>query len=235
MNVSELTPLRFWSFLLALKGYGSLNSCSSGDSSGEVLRFETLEHSIEGALQELECIDASPPSPAEDSLSCEDSSLSDSTDHEASAEHEPEEGGPLATAPDAAAAGAADAAAATAPDAVAATAPDAAAVERKPKHSKSAVGPKAKPSRPKKTKAKTSASIKKVRVTVSKQMSDIPPEPLPSIVAPDEPTSEPDRDTGDAARKLKALVSKQRAERENWAAKLRKAKEMGLEVVSKVL
>lgn len=195
--------------LLRLKAYGSLRSSSSGDSAGDVLRFETLEQSIEGALQELECIDANPPSPAEDALSCEESSASESSDHEPELE-EGSHAGLLLDAP---------------------------AGERKLRKAKSTVGAKAKPPRSKgeKKKVKIAKPGKKARsMAPSKDAIEVVAEPIPVAATPEEP-AEVDREDGDAARKLKALVTRQKAEREGWAAKLRKAKEMGLEVVSKVL
>ncbi|KAL8272372.1 hypothetical protein Esti_003662 [Eimeria stiedai] len=197
------------------ENYGSLRSCSSGDSGGEVLRFETLEHSIEGALQELECIDANPPSPADDSPSCGESSVSDSSDREVSAELEPEEDTPV----------------------VMVTVPDAAVGERKLKRLKSSGGAKARQLRQKgekKAKPKTSKITKKARFVLPKQSSESALEDLPTPAAPEEP-AEADKESEGTARKLKALVTKHKTERESWAAKLRRAKEMGLEVVSKVL
>ncbi|KAL8435565.1 hypothetical protein ACSSS7_002410 [Eimeria intestinalis] len=178
-------------------------------------QFETLEHSIEGALQELECIDANPPSPADDSPSCGESSDSDSSDREASAEPELEEDMPPVTV----------------------GAPDAAAGERKIKRLKSSGGPKGKQVRQKgekKAKVKTSKVTKKARFVLPKQSSESALEDVPTPTAPEEPV-EADKESEEAARKLKALVTKHKTEREGWAAKLRRAKEMGLEVVSKVL
>ncbi|KAL8438827.1 hypothetical protein Efla_003864 [Eimeria flavescens] len=194
-------------------GYGSLRSCASGDNGGEVMRFETLEHSIEGALQELECIDADPPSPAEDALSCEESSLSESSDREESAEAEAEDSIP--------------------PD----TVPDATSGERKLKNSKSSTGPKTKPLKhkgEKKGKLKRAKAAKKARFVLPKQSSEIAAEEISTSAAPEQP-AEGDKENDEVNRKLKVLVTRQKTEREGWAAKLRKAKEMGLEVVSKVL
>lgn len=170
--------------------YGSLQPCSSGESTGEVMRFETLEHSIEGALQELECIDASPPSPAEDALSCEESSDSESSDHMATPESELEEGGPREPLPEA---------------------PNG---ERKLKQSKSTVGMKSRPLRQKgekKVKIKPARTPKKARPSaLSKQASEVAAEAAAPAAVIDE-TVEPDRESGDAARKLKLLLSKQKA------------------------
>ncbi|KAL8455600.1 hypothetical protein Emag_000595 [Eimeria magna] len=178
-------------------------------------QFETLEHSIEGALQELECIDADPPSPAEDSSSCEESSVSDSSDREASVEAEPEEDTPPVTI----------------------TAPDAAGGERKMKRLKSSGGAKAKQLRQKgekKAKPKTSKTMKKPRFVLPKQSTEIALEDVPTPAAAEE-SPEADKESEEASRKLKALITKHKTEVEGWAAKLRRAKEMGLEVVSKVL
>lgn len=201
--------------ICALKGGGSFQSLSSGDNSGgAVLRFETLEHSIEGAIHELECIDENPLSAGEESLTCEDSSASDVSDHEAPLEAHADEGGP--------------------PE----QQPDAGISERKLKPTKViAAAAKAKATRPKgekKQKAKTAKAPKKAKPSSPvKQHSDVSPEPPPATITPDEP-AEQERDSSES-RKIKALVLKQKAERENWAARLRKAKEMGLEVISKVL
>ncbi|KAL8445792.1 hypothetical protein Emed_005348 [Eimeria media] len=182
---------------------------------GELAR---AQHSIEGALQELECIDASPPSPAEDSSSCEESSVSDSSDREASAEVEqvePEEDTPPVTI----------------------TVPDAAPGERKMKRLKSTAGAKAKQLKPKgekKAKPKTSKATKKPRFVLPKQSSESALEEVPTPAAPEE-APEADKESEEASRKLKALATKHKTEIEGWAAKLRRAKEMGLEVVSKVL
>ncbi|CDI80302.1 kinesin heavy chain, putative [Eimeria praecox] len=196
-------------------GYGSLQSLSSGEASGGgVLRFETLEHSIEGAIHELECIDDNPPSAGEESLSCEDSSASDISDHEAPVEAHTEEGAP--------------------PD----SQPDPMTSERKTKQPKGAsASAKSKVTRfkgEKKQKQKTAKTPKKAKPpSPAKEHVEVSPEPPPPTPTPEEPV-EHDRDTSES-RKIKALVLKQKAERENWAARLRKAKEMGLEVISKVL
>ncbi|CDJ64465.1 kinesin heavy chain, putative [Eimeria necatrix] len=195
--------------------YGSLQSFSSGDAPGGVLRFETLEHSIEGAIHELECIDDNPLSAEEESLSCEDSSASESSDHEAPQEAQAEGGG-LFEPP-----------------------PDQAAGEQKPKQTKSAVStgkPKSVKVRvEKKHKAKTTRASKKGKASApSKQPSEILASELPAATPAPEEHLEQERENNEA-RKIKALVLKQRAERENWASRLRKAKEMGLEVISKVL
>ncbi|CDJ29234.1 LOW QUALITY PROTEIN: kinesin heavy chain, putative [Eimeria mitis] len=196
-------------------GYGSFQSMSSAETSGGgVLRFETLEHSIEGAIHELECIDDNPPSTGEESLTCEDSSASDLSDHETPAETHTEEN--------------------ALPD----SQPDAAASERKLKQPKGApASAKAKVTRAKgekKLKPKTTKAPKKVKPPApAKEQGEAAPEPPPATPAPEEPV-EQERDNGES-RKIKALVLKQRAERQNWAARLRKAKEMGLEVISKVL
>lgn len=198
-----------------MKTYGSLQSFSSGDAPGGVLRFETLEHSIEGAIHELECIDDNPLSAEEESLSCEDSSASESSDHEAPQEAQAEGGG-LFEPP-----------------------PDQAAGEQKPKQTKSAVStskPKSVKVRvEKKHKAKTTRASKKGKASApSKQPSEILASELPAATPTPEEHLEQERENNEA-RKIKALVLKQRAERENWASRLRKAKEMGLEVISKVL
>ncbi|OEH74463.1 kinesin heavy chain-like protein [Cyclospora cayetanensis] len=196
--------------------YGTLRSSSSGESAGGVLRFETLEHSIEGALQELEFIDDKPPTPAEDALSCEESSATETSDHEAAPEAETEEAG------------------------AGVQTHDGVAIERKGKHAKAAgTAAKTKVARTKgekKAKVKVSKAVKKGRALApSKQASEILTDQQiavePSTV--EEPVDH-ERDTSEA-RKFRALILKQKAEREGWAAKLKRAKEMGLEVVSKVL
>ena len=188
---------------------------SSGEASGgAVLRFETLEHSIEGAIQELECIDDNPPSAGEESLTCEDSSASDISDHEAPLEAHMEDSD------------------------LREEHQDAGSNDRKLKQPKgAAASPKTKVTRGKGEKKQKSKTVK-----ISKRAKPSPPAKEPSDVSNDQPQVtltpeepvEQERDTSES-RKIKALVLKQKAERENWAARLRKAKEMGLEVISKVL
>lgn len=200
-----------------VKAYGSLQTSSSQESNTGVMRFETLENSIEGALHELECIDADAPSLAEECLSCEESSASDLSEHEGPPEVpevDLEESAPRGLQS------------------------DPAVMDRKLKSVRSSTGAKSKPPRlkgEKKGKAKAGAKAKKARQPALPKPSSESLLEQAAAPAPAEAPPEAEHEPSEAERKLKALLLKQNAEREGWAFRLRKAKEMGLEIVSKVL
>lgn len=213
----------------------SLPSAASRDSASMVMRFETLENSIDAAMQELESIDKDVPFPRDGGESDLNSDLS-------------EDGGEPTLVTCEAAADAVEVGLGEQDE----PQTDGSADDT-PSHAETNVPSvalkKAEKVEKKKKKVLKGSKVRRFRSThpatmIGNTANTSSPDAKDSstvsapLVAPTpdaESYIEKAKEVEEVNRKLSALMNKQKAERSEWAARLRKAKEKGLEIVSKVL